>query len=72
MKCLAMGRRFRQGFSAAEKTELWDRRQQGESIKAIGPALLASDANSLLNGTGNYFRETGNSVARTGNFIGRN
>ena len=71
MECLATGRRFRRGFSAAEKTELWDRWQRG-ALKAIGRALLASEANSLLNGTGNYFCETGNSVARTGNFIDRN
>ena len=31
--------RFRRGFSAAEKTELWDRWQQGELLKAIGRAF---------------------------------
>jgi len=31
-----MDRRFRRGFTAAEKTELWDRWQRGESLKAIG------------------------------------
>jgi len=31
-----MGQRFCRGFSAAEKTELWDRWQRGESLKAIG------------------------------------
>ena len=30
---------FRRGFSAAEKTELWDRWQRGESLKAIGRAF---------------------------------
>jgi len=35
------------------------------------PSLQASDANSLLIGTGNYFGETGNLGAKTGNFIGR-
>src|SRR5271156_5598594 len=34
-----MDRRFRRGFSAAEKTELWDRWQRGESLKAIGRAF---------------------------------
>jgi hypothetical protein len=34
-----MSQRFRQGFTAAEKTELWDRWQRGESLKAIGRAL---------------------------------
>ncbi len=31
-----MGRRYRREFSAAGTTELWDRRQRGESLKAIG------------------------------------
>ena len=34
-----MARRFRRGFTAAEKTELWDRWQRGESLKAIGRAF---------------------------------
>jgi len=36
MECLHMKRRYRRGFSAAEKTELWDRWQRGESLRAIG------------------------------------
>jgi len=39
MECAAMGQRFRRGFTAAEKTELWDRWQRGESLKAIGRAF---------------------------------
>jgi hypothetical protein len=31
-----MDQRFRRGFTATEKTELWDRWQRGESLKAIG------------------------------------
>ena len=31
-----MGQGYRRGFSAAEKTEMWDRWQRGESLKAIG------------------------------------
>jgi hypothetical protein len=31
-----MEQRFRRGFTAAEKTELWDRWQRGESLKAAG------------------------------------
>ena len=31
-----MERRYRRGFSTAEKTELWDRWQRGESLRAIG------------------------------------
>ena len=34
-----MDRGFRRGFTAAEKTELWDRWQRGESLKAIGRAF---------------------------------
>src|SRR5665811_185902 len=36
MECLQMKQRYRRGFSTAEKTELWDRWQRGESLKAIG------------------------------------
>ena len=34
-----MVRIFRRGFTAAEKTEMWDRWQRGESLKAIGRAF---------------------------------
>jgi IS30 family transposase len=34
-----MEQRFRRGFTAAEKTELWDRWQRGEQLKAIGRAF---------------------------------
>ena len=34
-----MEQRFRRGFTASEKTELWDRWQRGESLKAIGRAF---------------------------------
>jgi len=34
-----MDQRFRRGFTATEKTELWDRWQRGESLKAIGRAF---------------------------------
>ena len=34
-----MDQRFRRGFTAAEKTQLWDRWQRGESLKAIGRAF---------------------------------
>ena len=39
MECRTMGQRFRRGFTAAEKTELWDRWQRGDSLKAIGRAF---------------------------------
>jgi IS30 family transposase len=34
-----MDQRFRRGFTATEKTELWERWQRGESLKAIGRAF---------------------------------
>src|SRR5450759_5367038 len=36
---VVMGERFHRGFTAAEKTELWDRWKRGESLKAIGRAF---------------------------------
>src|SRR5664280_912448 len=36
---VTMDQRFRRGFTAAEKTELWDCWQRGESLKAIGRAF---------------------------------
>ena len=39
MECLVISQRFRRGFTAAEKTELWERWQRGESLKAIGRAF---------------------------------
>ena len=38
MEC-RMERRFHRGFTAAERTELWDRWKRGESLKAIGRAF---------------------------------
>ncbi len=34
-----MSQRYGRGFTASEKTELWDRWQRGESLKAIGRAF---------------------------------
>ncbi len=34
-----MRQRKRRGFTASEKTELWDRWQRGESLKGIGRAF---------------------------------
>src|SRR5271169_3599818 len=39
LECALMGHRFHRGFTAAEKTELWDRWKRGESLKAIGRAF---------------------------------
>src|SRR3979490_997836 len=38
MECV-MDQRYHRGFTAAEKTGLWDRWQRGESLKAIGRAF---------------------------------
>jgi IS30 family transposase len=39
MEWIVMVRGYRRGFSTAEKTEMWDRWQRGESLKAIGRAF---------------------------------
>src|SRR5258708_14326952 len=39
MECGLMAHKFHRGFTAAEKTELWDRWKRGESLKAIGRAF---------------------------------
>jgi IS30 family transposase len=39
MECSLMVHKFHRGFTAAEKTELWDRWKRGESLKAIGRAF---------------------------------
>src|SRR5436190_1500170 len=39
MECSAMRRGYFRGFTASEKTELWDRWQRGESLKGIGRAF---------------------------------
>src|SRR5471030_2214048 len=39
MECLVTSPGYRRGFTAAEKTELWDRWQRGESLRAIGRAF---------------------------------
>jgi IS30 family transposase len=36
---VVMDRRFRRGFTTAEKTEMWDRWQRGESLSSIGRAF---------------------------------
>jgi hypothetical protein len=38
MECNLMSH-INRGFTAAEKTELWDRWKRGESLKAIGRAF---------------------------------
>src|ERR1035437_6972172 len=48
MECLVISQRFRRGFTAAEKTELWDRWQRGESLKAIG-RTFGKQSSSIYN-----------------------
>ena len=49
MEC-GMERRFHRGFTAAEKTELWDRWKRGESLKAIGRAFWQAVLVDLFSG----------------------
>jgi hypothetical protein len=41
MECSAMRRGYFRGFTASEKTELWDRWQRGESLKRLGERLVS-------------------------------
>ena len=43
-----MDRRFHRGFTAAEKTELWDRWKRGKSLKAIGRLLVRRHRRSIF------------------------
>jgi hypothetical protein len=48
MEWIAMRQGRCRGFSAAEKTELWDRWQRGESLKAIGGRLVSHRRRSIF------------------------
>src|ERR1700680_2413157 len=50
---VTMDQRFRRGCTAAEKTELWDRWQRGESLKAIGRAF-GKPSSSIYNQVAPY------------------
>ena len=39
MECTARDQRFRRGFTAVEKTELWSCWERGGSLKAVGRAF---------------------------------
>ena len=39
MECLQVKQKYLRGIGTAEKTELWDRWQHGESLKAIRRAI---------------------------------
>jgi hypothetical protein len=49
MECLQMKQGYGRGFSAAEKTELWDRWQRGESLRAIG-RVFGKPSSGLVRG----------------------
>ena len=59
-----MGHKFHRGFTAAEKTELWDRWKRGESLKAIGRAF-GKQSSSI------YFLVAPRLAARTGSDVTR-
>jgi hypothetical protein len=61
VECLVISQRFRRGFTAAEKTELWDRWQRGESLKAIG-RTFGKPSSSIWPRTAGFVRLPG--VAR--------
>ena len=54
-----MRRGYFRGFTASEKTEIWDRWQRGESLKAIG-RVFGKPSSSI------YFQ-----LAHTGEFVPR-
>ena len=58
---MVMGQRFHRGFTAAEKTELWDRWKRGESLKAIGRAFGKPSCRSI-----SWWHRTGAFVLRCG------
>jgi hypothetical protein len=51
MECGLMGHKFHRGFTAAEKTELWDRWKRGESLKAIGRAFGKPSSSNYFGGS---------------------
>src|SRR5229473_2210636 len=76
MECGLMVHKFHRGFTAAEKTELWDRWKRGESLKAIGRAfgkqsssiyflveVIESRARTSAPGTSRHFAAMRNLVA---------
>jgi hypothetical protein len=68
---------FHRGFTAAEKTELWDRWQRGESLKAIGRAFSkpsSAERASVLEDdrtVAGEMRVEGDPVARSAEQIGK-
>ena len=56
---------FHRGFTAAEKTELWDRWQRGDLLKAIGRAF-SKPSSSIYFQLARRWDLSGHGVARTG------
>ncbi len=56
-----MRQRYRRGYTAAEKTELWDRWQRGESLKAIEWLMSALGQKRTSSALGIYVRYWGQS-----------
>jgi hypothetical protein len=44
---MVMGRRFHRGFTATEKTGLWDRWKRGESLKRLDEHLVSRHRRSI-------------------------
>jgi hypothetical protein len=53
MECGLMVHKFHRGFTAAEKTELWDRWKRGESLKAEG-IHCSLPLRGFVNGFGSF------------------
>ena len=43
-----MGHKFHRGFTAAEKTELWDRWKRGESLRRLDALLVSRHRRSIF------------------------
>src|SRR4051794_27691288 len=66
MECGLMVQKFHRGFTAAEKTELWDRWKRGESLKAIGRAFGKQSPRSISGGSAWWDSSCGASSLQAG------
>ena len=58
-----MDQGFRRGFTTVEKTELWDRWQRGESLKAIGRAFGKPSSSIYFSGVTARWNSSGSSTS---------